>query len=73
MQSIPYKATVGSFMYAMVGTWPNLAFSMSMVSQFMSRADPSHWMAMKRIMRYLKGTFDALLGPGVNPLEASPM
>jgi hypothetical protein len=61
MQGIPYKAAVGSLMYAMVGTRPDLAFPVSMVSQFMSRAGPSHWMAVKRIMRYLKGTMDLKL------------
>ncbi len=61
MQIIPYKAVVGSLMYAMVGTRPDLAFPVNMVSQFMSRAGPSHWMAMKRIMRYLKGTLDLKL------------
>jgi len=35
MQGIPYKAAVGSLMYAMVGTRPDLAFPVSMVSQFM--------------------------------------
>jgi hypothetical protein len=45
-------------MYAMVGTRPDLAFPVSMVSPFMSRAGPSHWMVVKRIMRYLKGTLD---------------
>jgi hypothetical protein len=33
MQGIPYKAAVGSLMYAMVGTRPDLAFTVSMVSQ----------------------------------------
>ncbi len=61
MQGIPYKAAVGSLMYAMVGTRPDLAFPVSMVSQFMSRAGPSHWMVVKRIMRYLKGTLDLKL------------
>jgi hypothetical protein len=61
MQSILYKATVGSLMYAMVGTRIDLAFPVSMVSQFMSKAGPSHWMAVKRIMRYLKGTLDLKL------------
>ncbi len=61
MQSIPYKAAVGSLMYAMVGTRLDLAFPVNMVSQFMSRAGPSHWMAVKRIMRYLKGTLDLKL------------
>jgi hypothetical protein len=40
MQNIPYKAAVGSLMYAMVGTRPDLAFPVSMVSQFMLRAFP---------------------------------
>ncbi len=57
MQGIPYKAVVGSLM----GTRPDLAFAVSMVSQFMSRAGPSHWMAVKRIMWYLKGTLDLKL------------
>jgi len=33
MQGIPYKAAVGSLMYAMVSTQPDLAFPVSMVSQ----------------------------------------
>jgi hypothetical protein len=61
MQGIPYKVVVGSLMYAMVGTRSDLAFSISMVNQFMSKAGPSYWMAMKRIMRYLKGTLDLKL------------
>jgi hypothetical protein len=59
MQGIPYKAAVGSLMYAMVGTRPDLAFAMSMVNQFMSRVGHSHWMTVKRILRYLKGTLDS--------------
>ena len=35
-----------------------LTFAVSMVSQFMSRASPPHWVAIKRIMRYFKGTLD---------------
>jgi hypothetical protein len=57
MQGIPYKAVVGSLMYAMVGTRSDLAFLVSMVS----RAGPSHLMVVKRIMRYLKGTLDLKL------------
>ena len=56
MEGVPYKAAVGSLMYAMVGTRADLAFAVSMVSQFMSRAGPTHWSAVKRIMRYLQGT-----------------
>ena len=49
---------IGSLMYTMVGTRVDLAFAVSMVSQFVSKASPLHWMALKCIMRYLKGTLD---------------
>ena len=56
MVSVPYKSAVGSLMYAMVATRADLAFAISTVSQHMARPGWSHWMAVKRIMRYLKGT-----------------
>ena len=45
-------------MYAMVATRVDIVFAVSTVSQFMLKVGPSHWMAMKCIMRYLKGTLD---------------
>ncbi len=68
MEGVPYKAAVGSLMYAMVGTRPDLAFAVSTVSQFMAKAGPPHWMAVKRIMRYLKGTLDLKLSLGGNDI-----
>ena len=69
MEGVPYKAGVGSLMYAMVATRPDLAFAVSMVSQFMSRAGPSHWSAVKRIMRYLQGTLEYKLCLGGTNIE----
>ena len=48
----------------MVATRPDLAFAVSVVSRFMSKPGPMHWMAVKRIMRYLKGTLDMRLRIG---------
>ena len=56
MEGFPYKAGVGSLMDETVAMRNNIAFAVSTMSQFMSRAGPPHWMAVKRIMRYLKGT-----------------
>jgi hypothetical protein len=42
MQGIPYKAAVGSLMYAMVGTRMDLAFAVSVVSQHMAKPGPMH-------------------------------
>ena len=58
MKGFPYKAGVGSLMYVMVATRADIAFAVSIVRQFISKVGPPHWMAMKRIMRYLKGTSD---------------
>jgi hypothetical protein len=61
MQDVPYKAAVGSLMYVMVATRPDLAFAMSVVSQHMAKCGPKHWAAVKRVMRYLQGSLDAKL------------
>ena len=45
-------------MNVMVTTRADIAFAVSIVSQFMSKAGPTHWMAVLCIMRYLKGTLD---------------
>ena len=58
MSRVPYASAVGSLMYAMVCTRPDLAHSVSVVSRFMSQPGKKHWQAVKRIFRYLKGTSD---------------
>ena len=45
-------------MYAMVTTRVDIAFAVNTISEFKSKVGPPHWMAMKRIMRYLKGILD---------------
>jgi hypothetical protein len=51
-----YQQAVGSLMYVMVGTRPDLAFAVALVSKFCSNPSTTHWLAVKRIFRYLKGT-----------------
>ncbi|XP_074318246.1 secreted RxLR effector protein 161-like [Silene latifolia] len=58
MSRVPYSSAVGSLMYAMVCTRPDLAQSVSVVSRFMGDPGKEHWQAVKRIFRYLKGTSD---------------
>jgi hypothetical protein len=68
MEGVPYKQAVGSLMYIMVGTRADLAFPQSVVSQHMTRPWPMHWAAVKRFMRYLKGTKDIVLCLGSNDI-----
>jgi hypothetical protein len=56
MANVPYSNAVGSIMYLMVSTRPDLAYAISVLSRFMSSPGKEHWKAMKWLMRYLKGT-----------------
>ncbi|CAM8943782.1 unnamed protein product [Rhodiola kirilowii] len=56
MSKIPYDVAVGSVMYAMLCTRPDLAFSISVLSRFMSNPGGKHWLGMKYLLRYLSST-----------------
>ncbi|WKA08531.1 hypothetical protein VitviT2T_026247 [Vitis vinifera] len=58
---VPYASVIGSLMYAMVCTRPDIAHAVGVVSRFMSRPGKQHWEAVKWILRYLKGSLDTCL------------
>ena len=51
-----YQAMVGSLMYAMLCTRPDLAYAIQQLSQFSSNPTNAHFQAAKRVFRYLQGT-----------------
>jgi Reverse transcriptase (RNA-dependent DNA polymerase) len=51
-----YQSAVGALMYAAQGTRPDIAYAMTVLSQFNSAPSAEHWKAVKRVMRYLRGT-----------------
>ena len=53
---IPYASAMGSLMYAMVCTRPDIAYVVGVVSRFLSNPSKEHWVAVKWILRYLRGT-----------------
>lgn len=55
---IPYSSAVGSMMYAMVGSRPDLAYGIGLVSRFMSKPGQMHWEAVKWLLRYIKGSLN---------------
>jgi len=56
MARVPYASTIGSLMYAMVCTRPDISHVVGVVSRYMSNPGKQHWEAMKWILRYLRGT-----------------
>jgi hypothetical protein len=56
MSRVPYSSVVGSLMYAMVCTRPNIAHAVGVVSRYMNNPGKEHWEVVKWILRYLRGT-----------------
>ncbi|CAM8913336.1 unnamed protein product [Rhodiola kirilowii] len=56
MYEIPYASDIGSLMYTMVCTRPDIAHAVGVVSRFMSNPGRQHWEAVKWIFRYLKSS-----------------
>ncbi|XP_073061797.1 secreted RxLR effector protein 161-like [Primulina eburnea] len=69
MKNVPYASAVGSLMYAMVCTQPDLAHSVRVVRRFISKPGKEHWAAVKWISRYLRGTSKHRLTFGGSRLE----
>jgi Reverse transcriptase (RNA-dependent DNA polymerase)/gag-polypeptide of LTR copia-type/Pol polyprotein, beta-barrel domain/GAG-pre-integrase domain/Integrase core domain len=53
-----YQSIIGSQMYAMLCTRPDIAFAISQTSQFNTNPNSTHEAAAKRALRYLNGTMD---------------
>ena len=51
-----YQSIIGGLMFAVLCTRPDIAFSVTALSQFNSNPGDVHMQAVKRVLRYLRGT-----------------
>jgi histone deacetylase 1/2 len=63
-----YRSVVGALQYFTL-TWPDLAFAVNKVCQYLHSPTTAHWTAVKRILRYVKGTSDV----GLRIMKSSSM
>ncbi|WZY94152.1 hypothetical protein YC2023_066481 [Brassica napus] len=56
MKKVPYQSAVGNLMYSMICTRPDLAFAVGLVCRYMSKPVKDHWLAVKWLLRYLRGS-----------------
>ena len=61
MKDVPYASAIGSIMYAMTCTRPDVAYALSMTSRHQALPGPAHWTAVKNILRYLNRTKNKFL------------
>ena len=66
---IPFRELVGSLMFAACVSRPDIAYAVNMISKYLSCYSNEHWLAAKRILRYVKETVDyGILYDGSNEL-----
>ena len=53
-----YESAVGSLLYLSTRTRPDITFAVSNVAKFCTKPTKEHWTAVKRILRYLKGSLN---------------
>ncbi|KAK2404463.1 secreted RxLR effector protein [Trifolium repens] len=61
MNEIPYASAIGSIMYAMLCTRPDVSYALSATSRYQSDPGESHWIAVKNILKYLRRTKETFL------------
>ncbi|KAH9698451.1 hypothetical protein KPL71_024012 [Citrus sinensis] len=70
MSQVPYASAVGSLMFAMICTRLDIAQAVGAVSRYMTNPGGEHWIALKRILRYIRGTSDVALCYGESEFTA---
>ncbi|CAA7042757.1 unnamed protein product [Microthlaspi erraticum] len=53
-----YSQVIGCLMYAMTSTRPDIAYAVGRLSRYTSNPSTHHWQAVKRVLKYLRGTMD---------------
>ena len=59
-----YQHQMGKMMFSMVYTRPDICFSLSKLSQYMSDPSAAHDVAIKHVLRYLRGSYKLRLKYG---------
>ena len=61
ISKVPYTAVIGSIMYAIISTRPDVSYALSVTSRYQSDSGESHWTAVKNILKYLRRTKNVFL------------
>jgi ATP-binding cassette subfamily B (MDR/TAP) protein 1 len=69
MSSIPYASAIGSIMYAMLSTRPDVALALSLMNRYQSNTGMIHWTADKSILKFLRRMKDMVLVYGGSNVE----
>jgi hypothetical protein len=58
MADKPYRPILGSIMWGLLATRPDLSFAVSLLSRFQANPGITHWNALMHVIGYIKNTLD---------------
>ena len=58
ISQLEYSQAIGSLMYAMISTRPDIAYTVERLSRLTCNPSAQHWQAVQRVFKYLKGTMN---------------
>ncbi|CAM8983199.1 unnamed protein product [Rhodiola kirilowii] len=58
VSQLEYSQVIGCLMYVMTSTRPDIAYAVGKLSRYTSNPSNLHWEAIKRVLKYLKGTMN---------------
>jgi uncharacterized protein (UPF0218 family) len=61
MKMVSYVLAIGSIMYVILCTRPDVSYALSMTSRYQKDPGDDHWTAVKNILKYLRMTKDLIL------------
>ena len=61
MERVPNALVVGSLMYAMLCTRPNISYAVSVISKYQFDLGEKHWVVVKHIFKHLRRTKNMVL------------
>jgi hypothetical protein len=61
MKAHPYRELIGKLLYLAIATRPDIAYVVGVLCRFVENPGMEHWLAAKRVLRYLKGTTNTKL------------
>ncbi|CEH17974.1 FOG: Transposon-encoded proteins with TYA, reverse transcriptase, integrase domains in various combinations [Ceraceosorus bombacis] len=65
----PYLQLLGSLLYAMIATRPDLAYSLGVLSRYSSNPGPAHWTALLGVLQYVRDTSSVSLFYRTNKVD----
>jgi hypothetical protein len=61
ISQLKYSQIIGSLLYFTNRTRPDIAYAVGRLSRYTQNPNKEHWVALERVMRYLRGTIDYFL------------